>query len=408
MEKRVYVWGSGGTGQLGLGTELDYSLPQRWTDNDQVAVEPESVTSGGCHSAGISSDGQLFLWGSDDRGQLECSASAPGRTFVNVPSQHVASIPHDSKTKLVACGWWNTLAVISSSTSDDEMSEIDRVLSWGPNDQFQLGREQKADDCKTAQVEHLPLRLQVASIACGWKHCLLATAEGDAFAWGSGRHGQLGLGPHTLVTAIPLRIDAFNKTGVSDVFCGWEHSVFRTFNGEVLTCGNNRHGQLGARETSAISSSAYPHENRKHVCGSPCRVLDPRNTIQSLRTTQVSCGWHFVMCLTECGELVTWGKGSHGQLGLGQFVSASGPQLVAFPHTVEQIACGSEHSMVVTKQGDLYTCGWGEHGNLGHGDKTNRATLDKVDYFQHTNQTVVHVAAGGAVSIAVTSMHKHT
>ena len=43
---------AGGTGQLGLGTEHDYSLPQRWTDNDQVAVEPESVTSGGCHSAG--------------------------------------------------------------------------------------------------------------------------------------------------------------------------------------------------------------------------------------------------------------------------------------------------------------------------------------------------------------------
>uniref|UniRef100_M4B517 RCC1-like domain-containing protein n=1 Tax=Hyaloperonospora arabidopsidis (strain Emoy2) TaxID=559515 RepID=M4B517_HYAAE len=363
MEKRLYVWGSGGTGQLGLGTKDDHTLPQRWTNSDQVVVEVESVTSGGCHSAGISSDGRLFLWGSDDRGQLGRTASELGRTFVDVPIQHLACIPGNSKTKLVACGWWNTLAVISSNSDDDD-SQADQVFSWGSNDHCQLGRKQNEGGCKAAQIRHLPLRLQVLSIACGWKHCLLATAEGDAFAWGSGRHGQLGLGTCTLVTDIPLRVNALKNVSVSDVFCGWEHSVFRTSSGEVFTCGNNRHGQLGVCETLMSISSETPCEKQKHICGSPLRVLDPRNSVEGLRLIQVSCGWHFVMCLTERGELLTWGKGSHGQLGLGRFESAGEPQVVVFPHTVLQIACGSEHAMVVTEEGGLYTCGWGEHGNL--------------------------------------------
>ncbi|EEY61006.1 regulator of chromosome condensation (RCC1)-like protein [Phytophthora infestans T30-4] len=237
----------------------------------------------------------------------------------------------------------------------------------------------------SAQIVHLPPRLQVASIACGWKHSLLATAEGDVYSWGSGRHGQLGLGAEALKSEAPKRIETLKGTAIINVFCGWEHSVFRSSDGDIYTCGNNRHGQLG--QVNAL----------------PIQVVDPSNSNISLRTAQVSCGWHFVLCLTDTGKLVTWGKGSHGQLGLGGFDNAYEPQVVPFPHTARHVACGSEHSMVVTTSGDLYTCGWGEHGNLGHGDKTNRASLEKVEFFINNNQKVISIAAGGAVSIAVTN-----
>ncbi|KAG7390994.1 hypothetical protein PHYPSEUDO_006129 [Phytophthora pseudosyringae] len=403
MEKRLYVWGSGGTGQLGLGTEGDYSRPQRW-ENDQVQLE--SVTSGGCHTAGVGSDGQLFLWGSDDRGQLGRGSSEQEHSFVNAPSQPVACIPRESKTKLVACGWWSTLGVVSSGCDDNQG---DLVFSWGSNDHHQFGRNRSSGSGEaeaSARVVHLPPRLQVASIACGWKHSLLATAEGDVFAWGSGRHGQLGLGSDTLSTEVPKRIETLKGTVVTNVFCGWEHSVLRSLSGEVFTCGNSRHGQLGVLQLSGSVASDNPRERRKRVTTLPVRVADPRDSNLGLRTVQVGCGWHFVLCRTESGELVAWGKGSHGQLGLGGFDNASEPQVVPFPHAIRQIACGSEHSMVVTTSGDLYTCGWGEHGNLGHGDKTNRASLDKVDFFANANQEVISITAGGAVSLAVTSARR--
>ncbi|KAL4133171.1 hypothetical protein PRIC2_003491 [Phytophthora ramorum] len=397
MEKRLYVWGSGGTGQLGLGTEDDYALPQHW-ENIQAQLKLETVTSGGCHSAGIDDDGRLFLWGSDGRSQLGRVKSDQEQNFVNTPSH---SVSLERSTKLVACGWWHTLAVVSSESDD---YPEDRVFSWGSNDHYQLGRIQSFEGdevMKTTHIVELPPRLQVASIACGWKHSLLATVEGEVFAWGSGRHGQLGLGGDILKTDCPKRIEGLDGVAIVKVFCGWEHSVFRSLNGEVFTCGNNRHGQLGVK----TSASETPRERRKQVNSLPARVLNSRDSNASIRSAQIGCGWHFVLCLTEGGELVAWGKGSHGQLGLGKFENASEPQLVAFPHSIRQIACGSEHSMVVTSSGDLYTCGWGEHGNLGHGDKTNRASLEKVGFFATigSGQEVIGVAAGGAVSLVVTS-----
>ncbi|GMF22701.1 unnamed protein product [Phytophthora lilii] len=266
------------------------------------------------------------------------------------------------KTKLVACGWWHTVVVLSA---DSDINSADEVFSWGSNDYKQLGRsgdaEEKAVDM-SVRITDLHLQLQVRSIACGWKHSLLATVQGEVFSWGSGRHGQLGLGNDLLQTNCPKRIDALKDTTVANVFCGWEHSVFRSVSEEVFTCGNNRHGQLGVEQTPAKEVAGV---KRKQVNALPIQVMDASDDTASLRAVQLDCGWHFVLCLTDSRELVAWGKGSHGQLGLGVFENASRPQLLPFSHIVRQIACGSEHSMVVTDSGDLYTCGWGEHGNLG-------------------------------------------
>ncbi|KAJ0410429.1 hypothetical protein P43SY_002761 [Pythium insidiosum] len=94
---------------------------------------------------------------------------------------------------------------------------------------------------------------------------------------------------------------------------------------------------------------------------------------------------------------------SHGQLGLGRFEGVHAPTPVPFSDKVEAIACGSEHALVLTEQGELYSCGWGEHGNLGHGDQENRCLLTRVEFFAARGLRVQSVAAGGAVSIAVTS-----
>ncbi|KAL7694719.1 putative regulator of chromosome condensation 1/beta-lactamase-inhibitor protein II [Plasmopara halstedii] len=387
MVKRLYVWGSGGSGQLGLHNNDDYALPQRWENNQ---IQLESIISGGCHSAGIDSNGHLFLWGSNDRGQLGQTLSK--QKFSNFLQNSVAWIPRENKTKFVACGWRSTLAVASSNNEEDQ------VYSWGSNEYHQLGRVQNATEI-SAQICCLPLHFQVTSIACGWKHSLLATSDGVVFAWGSGRHGQLGLGTDIDETETPKHIQALTDIAITHVFCGWEHSVFSSSSGEIFTCGNNRHGQLGV--TKKIDSRVSKGL-RKQIISSPVRVADPQDKSRNLRAVHVGCGWHFVMCVAETGELVTWGKGSHGQLGLGTLENVCEPKVVPFSHPIRQITCGSEHSMVVTTCGDMYTCGWGEHGNLGHGDTINRALFKRVEFFSSINQEVISIAAGGAVSIAVT------
>ncbi|GMF40879.1 unnamed protein product [Phytophthora fragariaefolia] len=298
--------GQGGTGQLGLGNEDDFALPQLW-DNAQVSL--------------------TVRWSSFLR-------------------KHVRDIDVVCAANCQYSSYWSwhlSRPVAAIVQVGDKVAEA-------------------------ALIVQVPLQLlgalRVASIACGWKHSLLATVDGEVFSWGSGRHGQLGLGDGILKTESPVCIEALNGAAITNVFCGWEHSVFRSSSGEVFTCGNNRHGQLGVQNSMSAAADT-PRERRKQVIALPVRVADPHNKCLALRTAQIGCGWHYVLCLTEGGNLVTWGKGSHGQLGLGELENAYEPQIVGFTYPVQQIACGSEHSMVVTSTGDLYTCGWGEHGNLG-------------------------------------------
>lgn len=268
------------------------------------------------------------------------------------------------------------------------------MFSFGSNEFYQLGRENSTDEKNTyasRQIFHLPPRLKVASIACGWKHSLLATFEGEVYAWGSGRHGQLGLGNECVQSITPERVVALQGTAIRTVCCGWDHSVFQSSSGAIFTCGNNRHKQLGIASVIAKTSVFVP-----------IGVANPQDQNLPLCVLQVHCGWHFVLCVTTTGELVAWGKNSHGQLGLHTFQNACVPTIVPFSYSIHKIACGSEHSMVVTTSGELYTCGWGEHGNLGHADTINRAILTKLEFFTHLNEKVTKIAAGGAVSMALT------
>jgi hypothetical protein len=263
------------------------------------------------------------------------------------------------RTKLVACGWWTTLAVIAVSDGTDDEKEGDQVFSWGSNDSGQLGRDTAttSSDGLPGLVSGLPLRMRVASVSCGWKHALLVTLDGAVYSWGTGRHGQLGLGDETLATDQPRQIVTLSGTGIQRVRCGWEHSVFHATSGKVFTCGSNRHGQLG------VESDA-----KRQMIPVVVTVAAPDGSTTPLVAVQVDCGWHFVLCLAAGGDrkLLSWGKGSHGQLALGATDSRHHPCAIDFPGgVVRQIACGSEHVLVATNDGEVFTCGWGEHGNLG-------------------------------------------
>lgn len=209
--------------------------------------------------------------------------------------------------RFVACGWSHTLAVC---TAQADAAEDDDVLTWGAHEHHQLGRPVSADaDASTAvaipRFHVSDSGLRVESVACGWKHSLLSTATGEAYAWGSGRNGELGLGHTTLVAQRPTRVAI--DAQVQRVLCGWQHSVFLTTDSAVWTCGNNRHGQLG-RATVA---------SRK-VHGVPEPVtLATSDASPLLRAAMVDVGWHFVLCVTQTAPqtLLAWGKGSHGQLG---------------------------------------------------------------------------------------------
>ena len=88
----------------------------------------------------------------------------------------------------------------------------------------------------------------------------------------------------------------------------------------------------------------------------------------------VACGGSFSAAVTSAGRVYTWGSNKHGQLGY-KLAGVGGQQ--PLPAQVDgalaavqvmAIACGREHALALSFDGGLYSWGSGKHGQLGHGD----------------------------------------
>ncbi|KAM3610146.1 uncharacterized protein V6R79_026111 [Siganus canaliculatus] len=91
---------------------------------------------------------------------------------------------------------------------------------------------------------------------------------------------------------------------------------------------------------------------------------------------QVACGNQHSLALTKDGQVYTWGRGSRGQLGLGERteVSTSSPQLLRSLSSLPlvQVAAGGEQSFALSVSGGVFSWGRNDRGQLGLGDRTDR------------------------------------
>ena len=124
-------------------------------------------------------------------------------------------------------------------------------------------------------------------------------------------------------------------------------------------------------------------------------------------------------CMTEGGDLFTWGKGFQGQLGhmtdaLPPEVSKRlyslmlQPKLVAslMRKKVVDISCGSKHTACVTSEGDVYTFGEGSCGQLGVGRCTSMGSpvkaLPNAEMGDMSDCLFAQVACGWAHTLVLT------
>lgn len=84
------------------------------------------------------------------------------------------------------------------------------------------------------------------------------------------------------------------------------------------------------------------------------------------------------MAITDRGNLYSWGENRNGQLGIGNLIDQTNPQLVTIPNGEKpiSIALGQQHSMVVTDKGNLYSWGYNNLGQLGLGNTIDQLTYD--------------------------------
>ncbi|PIA47632.1 hypothetical protein AQUCO_01400330v1 [Aquilegia coerulea] len=245
MDGEVQSWGRNQNGQLGLGTTEDSLLPQKIQAFQGISVK--MIAAGAEHTAAITEDGKLYGWGWGRYGNLGLG----DRTDRLLPEK--VSATDDKKMDLVACGWRHTISVSSSGAlytygwskygqlghgdfedhliphqlealHHDYISQISggwrhtmaltsdgKVYGWGWNKFGQVGAGDNIDHCSPVQVK-FPNEQKVAQISCGWRHTLAVSERRNVFSWGRGTNGQLGQG-NSIDRNIPTIIDALSVDG---------------------------------------------------------------------------------------------------------------------------------------------------------------------------------------------------
>ncbi|XP_059148769.1 uncharacterized protein LOC131935999 [Physella acuta] len=197
-------------------------------------------------------------------------------------------------------------------------------------------------------VNDLPPRMKIKHMAVGPDHVIVTTTERQVFSWGCGGSGQLGHGD-TKNRDMPTPVEGLKGKSITICCCGLGFSVFGSDNGLVLTCGDGSNGCLGH--------------------GDWCNETRPRliESLLSVDVMAIASGLKHVVAIGRSGQVLSWGDGSSGQLGLGSEESQCIPTEVHIAEAVvfKDVNCGVDGTMLISDVGGVFACGNNENNKLG-------------------------------------------
>ncbi len=273
----VATWGS-----LNVGRDLAETFGQ--SCSTPVTVPGLSgvvaVASGTGASYALKSDGTVWAWGSNDRGQLGNGTTTASNSPVQVTGL--------TGVTAIASQDAGTSALVLALKSDGT------VWGWGQTFQGELGIGSSIHD---TPVQIAPAVLTgITAITAGPINGYARTSDGHVYAWGSNRSGQLGTGaaPDNAEHPTPALVAGVGGTGtlanVTQIAAGSSHAVALRSDHHVVAWGSQSRGQLGDGVGPGTGFSVVPVD-----------VLLLTNI------TSVSADGDSSMALKGDGTVWTWG-----------------------------------------------------------------------------------------------------
>ena len=283
----LYSWGLNDSGQLGRSTTITPA------DRPGLVTPPTGVhftqfTAGYSQSLAIGSDGNLYSWGDNSRGQL--GRDTGSATYDATPGR--VSMPTGITCTQISGGTFYSLALGSDGN----------IYSWGDNTQGELGRNTNSEQPGTLPNKViLPTGVTkyTAIAAQGW--CSLAMgSDGNLYSWGYNSYGQMGRDTDTPTqnidpgkVTLPTGVTRFTQFGA-----GNQHTLAVGSDGNLYSWGSNKFGQLG-RDAHSLRNATPGKVSLP--AGISCIQINAENTSS--------------LILGSDGNLYSWGDNSRSQLG---------------------------------------------------------------------------------------------
>ncbi|BDR53521.1 hypothetical protein KIM372_14280 [Bombiscardovia nodaiensis] len=335
---RVWSWGHNDAGQLGINSTADQPKPVQV--QLPAGLKFNRVVAGPNDSFAFASDGSLYAWGADGKGQL-----GDGRSVDQLMPVRV-SLP---------AGVTQFQQIFPSNRFTFGIGSDGLAYAWGANSNGQLGDGTYLDRPAAVKVQ-LPLGVHTfTQLSGGASHSLAIGDDGKAYAWGWNGYGQLGSASVSVglgfESAAPVPIDLpAGVTSFKQVSANIDWSLGIGSNGRIYTWGYNGDYELGDGSTTDKPT--------------PTLIATP----SGVSFTQVSTDGDGAMALGSNQAIYAWGNNTHGQLGSRNQSALTQPTLISPPNGVSwtKVMSGWQHSLAIDSGGAIWAVGDNQFGQLGN------------------------------------------
>ncbi|MGN6695552.1 MAG: RCC1 domain-containing protein [Aquihabitans sp.] len=309
-----------------------------------------TISVGGSHTCGITTEGAAKCWGANASGQLGNNSSVTATT--PVPVQGLTS-----GVTAISAGSATTCAIVSGA-----------VKCWGSNNAGQLGNRSTTGSSVPVQVTGLTAG--ATAVAVGATHAC-ALVDGAATCWGNNAFGQLGNSTSTPST-VPVQVTGLTA-GVTAISASTQHTC-AVVSGAAKCWGEGTRQQLG---NGAATSSTSPV---------PVTGLTAGVSTISAGSTHT--------CAVVSGAARCWGQNGSGQLGDATRTSSPVPVAVSgVGSDVTAISAGTSFTCAVAS--GAARC-WGSNTSNWLGDGTSVASSTTPVDVSGLGQDVTAISTAGA------------